>query len=56
LRLANKDKDTLYFIYENEAAETGLLYLGSKLIAGGNSDLSTTSIDALQDVFISEGL
>lgn len=56
LRLANKDKDTLYFIYENEAAETGLLYLGSKLIAGGNSDLSTTSIDALQDVFIDEGL
>lgn len=56
LRLANKDKDTLYFIYENETSETGLLYLGSKLIAGGNSDLSTTSIDALQDVFISEGL
>lgn len=57
VRLTQKDNDTLYFIYENEAAGTGLLYLGNKLIAGGGaSDLSTTSIDALKDVLITEGL
>ena len=57
VRLTQKDNDTLYFIYENEASGTGLLYLGNKLIAGGGvSDLSTTSIDALKDVLITEGL
>ena len=57
VRLTQKDNDTLYFIYENEASGTGLLYLGNKLIAGGGaSDLSTTSIDALKDVLITQGL
>lgn len=57
VRLTQKDNDTLYFIYENEASGTGLLYLGNKLIAGGGvSDLSTTSINALKDVLITEGL
>lgn len=57
LKLTQKDNDTLYFIYENESAGNGVLYLGNKLIAGGgSSDLSSTSIDALSDVWISEGL
>lgn len=55
LKLTHKDEDTLYFIYQQDANE-GLLYLGSKLIAGGESDLSVSSIDALKDVLITEGL
>lgn len=52
-RLTTKDPETLYFIYAQGAAE-GKLYLGDKLIAGG--DIGSTSIDALKDVLISEGL
>lgn len=52
-RLINKDAETLYFIYEDGKSE-GKLYLGDRLIAGG--DIGSTSIDALKDVLISEGL
>ena len=52
-RLNVKDTETLYFIYATSANE-GKLYLGDKLIAGG--DIGSTSIDALKDVLISEGL
>ena len=52
-RLSVKDTETLYFIYAAGASE-GKLYLGDKLIAGG--DIGSTSIDALKDVLISEGL
>lgn len=51
--LAVKDRDTLYFIYE-ETSDEGKLYLGERLIAGDN--IYSTSIDALKDVLISEGL
>ncbi len=50
--LTKKDTDTLYFIYDNE--DEGCLYLGDRLIAGG--DIGSTSIDALKDVLISEGI
>lgn len=50
--LAQKDKDTLYFIYDND--NEGKLYLGDRLIAGG--DIGSTSIDELRDVLISEGV
>jgi hypothetical protein len=36
--LAEKNKDTLYFIYEEDESN-GLLYLGSKLIAGSSNDV-----------------
>lgn len=51
--LATKDRDTLYFIYE-EASDEGKLYLGERLIAGDN--VYSTSIDALKDVLISADL
>lgn len=51
--LASKSNDTLYFIYEEGSTE-GKLYLGDRLIAGG--DLGLASIDELKDVLISEGL
>ena len=50
---ATKYDDTLYFI--SEAGEDNVsLYLGSKLVAG--DDVNRSSIDALKDVLISEGL
>lgn len=52
--LAKKDGDTLYFIHEQGALD-GALYLGSKLIAG-EDNLSSSSIDALADVLISENI
>ena len=36
-RLRHKDSDTLYFIYEEDES-TGILYLGSKVIAGGDDN------------------
>lgn len=53
LTTAEKDADTLYFISEPKGT-TGKLYLGSKLIAGG--DTSTTTIKDLQDILLSEGI
>jgi hypothetical protein len=52
--LAIKNPDTLYFITEAESAD-GVLYLGSKRI-GGTGNLSTSSIDELRDVLISNNL
>lgn len=46
LNLAVKDPDTLYFIYE-EDKDTGLLYLGTKLIAGGASGVSINDIEGI---------
>lgn len=43
--LATKDKDTLYFVYENNNAATGSLYLGNRLISGSIS--STFSLSDL---------
>lgn len=51
--LAEKDKDTLYFISENDGA-TGQLYLGSKLIIGEISDIE--NIGDLHDVLLSNNI
>lgn len=52
-KLANKNADTLYFISELNA-ETGKLYLGTKLIAGGISgDLTLSN---LKDFNLSEDI
>lgn len=50
--LTNKDNDTLYFIYDNN--EEGRLYLGDRLIAGGEA--GATSLANLKDVLITEGI
>lgn len=50
---ADKDKDTLYFISENDG-KTGQLYLGPKLIIGEISNIN--NIGDLQDVLISESV
>ena len=50
---ADKDKDTLYFISENDG-KTGQLYLGPKLIIGEICNIN--NIGDLQDVLISENV
>lgn len=43
-----KDNDTLYFIYDSEDQTKGSLYLGNKLIGGGNG--STTAVTDINDL------
>ena len=53
--LQEKDPDTLYFISEKDE-DTGILYLGTKIIAGGSSGVSVTSLKDLTDVLIGEDI
>lgn len=50
-KIVNPSPDTLYFIVEADS-DKGLLYLGSKLIAGGTNENPVMSIDDLTDVII----
>lgn len=47
-KISQKDNDTLYFIYDSEDQTKGSLYLGSKLIGGGNG--STTAVMDINDL------
>lgn len=55
--LQDKNNDTLYFITDEDSA-VGKLYLGSKLIAGGEleEEIKITNLRDLQDVLISENV
>lgn len=53
--LGKKDKDTLYFITDSDK-DYGKLYLGTKLIAGGNEQPETITLDMLKDVTISNDI
>ena len=53
--LASHDPDTLYFVYENKEATSGLLYLGDKLISGGGIS-NVTKLSDLEDILLSEGI
>lgn len=53
-KIVTKDKDTLYFIYDSDDQTKGSLYLGNKLIGGGNGSTTTvTDINDLANVLIS---
>lgn len=47
-KISQKDNDTLYFIYDSEDQTKGSLYLGNKLIGGGNG--STTAVMDINDL------
>lgn len=47
-KIFQKDNDTLYFIYDSEDQTKGSLYLGNKLIGGGNG--STTAVTDINDL------
>jgi hypothetical protein len=60
-KLATKDDDTLYFLYDNEnpSENEGYLYLGNKFISGPcNGDVQSEVINLtdLKDVIISQDL
>lgn len=50
--LTNPDKDTLYFIYDKEGSNAGSLYMGDKLISGGDTNFTSASLDELADVIV----
>lgn len=52
VELNSIDDNTLYFIYENEDATIGSLYMGDKLISGGNVSTVASSLDELSDVIV----
>jgi hypothetical protein len=56
LLAANRvDNDTLYFIYDEDSATIGKLYLGKRLIDGGESALvSDIKLEDLENVVITE--
>ena len=56
LLAANRvDNDTLYFIYDEDSAAIGKLYLGKRLIDGGESALvSDIKLEDLENVVITE--
>lgn len=54
--LAEKNSDTLYFVYENASADRGKLYLGNKLISGSSGIDGEISISDIADVVIGENL
>jgi hypothetical protein len=51
--LIHKDSDTLYFITEPNALD-GALYLGSKLIAGGEDATLSVSVKDIADIFLTD--
>lgn len=46
------DKDTLYFIYGSDESSTGSLYMGKKLISGGDTVITSNNLDDLMDVIV----
>ena len=46
------DDNTLYFIYPKDNSSVGKLYLGSRLISGGDIVLSAATLDDLADVVV----
>lgn len=50
------DENTLYFIYpdSNDTGSVGKLYLGSRLISGGDVVLTSASLSDLADVIVNE--
>lgn len=54
-RLEVKDKDSLYFISEKDA-DSGILYLGDKVIAGTGASSSLSLTDLLDIIINQENL
>lgn len=46
------DANTLYFIYKNEADAVGALYMGNRIISGGDITIASATLDDLADVVV----
>ena len=51
-RLAQKDENTLYFVYESSNSTTGSLYLGDKLISNNVGGSGVNNLSELADVIV----
>ena len=51
-RLAQKDENTLYFVYESTTSTTGSLYLGDKLISNNVGGSGVNNLSELSDVIV----
>lgn len=53
LKSAGKlDKNTLYFIYSTDNSSVGALYMGNRIISGGDITIASASLDDLADVVV----
>lgn len=48
------DENTLYFIYSDENNSVGALYMGNRIISGGDITIASASLDDLADVIIND--
>ena len=61
--LTTKDQDTLYFVYQPNTTDKGLLYLGNRLISGtddynstNSSDVKYISFSDIKDIILSQNI
>lgn len=53
LKSAGKlDENTLYFIYSTDNSSVGALYMGARIISGGDITIASASLDDLADVVV----
>ena len=53
LKAAGKlDNDTLYFIYPEDNKSVGALYMGTRVISGGDITIASATLDDLADVIV----
>lgn len=53
LKTAGKlDNDTLYFIYPEDNKSVGALYMGTRIISGGDITIASATLDDLADVIV----
>lgn len=53
LKSAGKlDENTLYFIYSADNSSVGALYMGNRIISGGDITIASASLDDLADVIV----
>lgn len=48
------DSNTLYFIYDGNNGGVGALYMGSRIISGGDITIASASLDDLADVILTD--
>lgn len=54
LKTAGKlDENTLYFIYAGDNSSVGALYMGNRIISGGDITIASATLDDLADVVVS---
>lgn len=52
--LTNPDPNTLYFIYDKDNSKVGALYMGDRIISGGDIVLESATLTDLKDVLVNE--